>query len=67
MKSSRPDGWMDRWERPLRSARVGSAWVGSFIYEARRDWYALCYSFFFCIFAQMHHVFDSISIIHVSL
>ena len=61
------DGWMDGRDRPLGSARLGSARLGSFIYKARRDWYALCYSFFFCIFAQMHHVFDSISIIHVSL
>jgi len=64
MKSSHPDGWMDGRDR---SARVGSGRLGSFMYEARRDWYALCYSFFFCTVAQMHHVFDSISIIHVSL
>lgn len=64
MKSSRPDGWIVGRDR---SARVGLGRLGSFIYEARRDWYALCYSFFFRIFAQMHHVFDSISIIHVSL
>ena len=61
MKSSRPDGWMGE------AARLGSGRLSSFMYEARRDWYALCYSFFFCTVAQMHHVFDSISIIHVSL
>lgn len=64
MKSSHPDGWMVGRDR---SARLGSGRVSSFMYEARRDWYALCYSFFFCTVAQMHHVFDSISIIHVSL